>query len=94
MSFLGHKIQAPEITDVNRIPDEWFLDISDLNKDKCKRYMDEGQRKKMLFNMVTNMVDELTIQRQKEKCKGEDTQPTKPKRHTGTSAPDDEKATQ
>jgi hypothetical protein len=93
MSFLGHKIQAPEITDVNRIPDEWFLDIADLNKDKCKRYMDEGQRKKMLFNMVTNMVDELTIQRQKEKCKGEETQ-TKSKRHTGTSAPDDEKATQ
>lgn len=88
MSFLGHKIHAPEITDVSRIPDEWFLDIADLNKDKCKRYMDEKQRKKMLFNMVTNMVDELTIQRQKESCKGVDTKPTDTKRHTGTASDD------
>jgi hypothetical protein len=91
MSFLGHKIHAPEITDVNRIPDEWFLDIADLNKDKCKRYMDEGQRKKMLFNMVTNMVDELTIQRQKESCKGVDAKPTDTKRHNGTFVSDDVK---
>lgn len=83
MSFLGHKIRAPEITDINHIPDEWFLDIADLNKERCKRYMDEVQRKKMLFNMVTNMVEELTIQRQKENCK--DTKPTDTKRHTKTS---------
>ena len=91
MSFLGHKIQTQTITDINHIPDEWFLDIADLNKEKCKRYMDEGQRKKMLFNMVTNMVDELTIQRQKESCKGVDTKPTDKKRHNGTSEPSDDK---
>ena len=90
MSCLGHKIQTQTVTDINHIPDEWFLDIADLNKDKCKRYMDEGQRKKMLFNMVTNMVDELTIQRQKESCKGVDTQ-IKSKRHTGTTEPSDDK---
>lgn len=91
MSFLGHKIHAPEITDVNRIPDEWFLDISDLNKDRCKKYMDEDQRKKMLFNMVTNMVADLKIQRQKDGCKGVDAKPTDKKRHTGTSEPSDDK---
>jgi hypothetical protein len=80
---MGHKINAQTITDVNRIPDEWFLNISDLNNEKCKKYMDEEQRKKMLHNMLTNMVAELSLQRQKDGAKGEDTPPKKTKRHNG-----------
>lgn len=91
MSFLGHKINAQTVTNINHIPDEWFLDISDLNKDRCKKYMDEDQRKKMLFNMVTNMVADMKIQRQKDSCKGVDTKSTDMKRHNGPSVPSDDK---
>ena len=58
MSFLGHKIKAAQPTTVDKIPESWFLSISDLSKPEIKNYMDEEYRKKALGTMITNMVDD------------------------------------
>lgn len=34
--------------DVNKIPEEWFMPISQLNSEHCKQYMDPEGRAKTL----------------------------------------------
>jgi hypothetical protein len=58
MSFLGHKIKAAQPTTVDKIPQEWFLTIADLNKPQIKDYMEESYRTKVLGQMIVNAVDE------------------------------------
>ena len=58
MSFLGHKIGAFMPSSVDKIPEEWFLSISDLSKPEIKDYMDEEYRKKALSKMIMNVVDD------------------------------------
>jgi hypothetical protein len=43
---------------VDKIPESWFLNISDLSKPKIKDYMDESYRKKVLGQMVTGLVND------------------------------------
>jgi hypothetical protein len=54
MSFLGHKTNAPLITDPAKIPDEWFLTLDELNKKK--EYVDETFRKETAKQLITEMV--------------------------------------
>jgi hypothetical protein len=49
---------------MDEVPKEWFLEISDLSKPKIKDYMDEEYRKKALRYMVTNMVNEVKKSKQ------------------------------
>lgn len=58
MSFLGHKTGAFLPSTVDKIPEDWFLSISDLSKPEIKDYMDEEYRKKALGKMIVNAVDE------------------------------------
>jgi len=64
MAFL-QKDKVPVINCLDQVPQEWFLDISDLNKPKIKDYMDEEFRKKSMHSMLTNMVKEMKLKESK-----------------------------
>lgn len=65
MAFLQKKDKVPVINSIEQVPQEWFLDISDLNKPKIKDYMDEEFRKKSMHSMLTNMVKEMKLKETK-----------------------------
>jgi hypothetical protein len=57
MSFLGHKINASGIP-AEKYPDEWFMPLSALSGEHCRKYMDEEQRKKTLRDSLKSVVDQ------------------------------------
>lgn len=59
MSFLN-KNGTCNPQSVDKIPESWFLSISDLSKPEIKNYMDEDYRKKALGTMILNVVNEHT----------------------------------
>lgn len=61
MAFLQKKDKVPVITSTEQVPQEWFLEISDLSKPKYKEYMDEEFRKKSMHSMLTNMVKDMKL---------------------------------
>lgn len=54
MSFLGHKLNVPVITDPASVPDEWFITLEELNKKK--EYVSEEWRKETAKQLITEMV--------------------------------------
>lgn len=60
MSFIK-KGKVPVIVSTDQVPQEWFLEIKDLNKPEIKDYMDEEFRKKSMHSMLTNMVKDIKL---------------------------------
>lgn len=51
--------------DLSKVPDEWFMPVSELNGEHCKKYMDEEGRLKTLRATYEAMIK----LRQKERAK-------------------------
>jgi len=54
MSFLGHKLNVPVITDPNAAPEDWFMSLDEINKKKD--YVSEEWRKETAKQLLTDMV--------------------------------------
>lgn len=65
MSFIQKKSKVSAIVSTDQVPQEWFLEISDLNKPAIKNYMDEEFRKKSMHSMLTNMVNDIKLKESK-----------------------------
>lgn len=70
MAFLAKPDAIPIITNSKDIPNEWFLEIKDLNKPEIKNYMDGEFRMKALHTMVNTMVKEEEKKRLNDKGVG------------------------
>lgn len=65
MAFIQSKDKVQTILSTDQVPQEWFLEINDLNKPEIKNYMDEEFRKKSMHSMLTNMVKDIKLKESK-----------------------------
>ncbi len=61
------KLPTDQYFSLAKIPEEWFLPVSELNSDRCKEYMDEEGRKKTLKATLEAMVEEKKKERKSKK---------------------------
>ena len=59
------KIPVNEYLDQNKIPESWFMPMSELNSDYCKQYMEPEGRLKTLKVMLESMIKDQQKQRAK-----------------------------
>jgi len=65
MSQKQTKLPTDQYFSLAKIPEEWFMPVSELNSDRCKEYMDPEGRKQTLKATLEAMVEEKKKERKK-----------------------------
>ncbi len=63
--MFGVRRQGVSYDEKSTPPPEWFLDISDLNSEKAKKYMDNEARLKMIRTSLEHLIKEKENERKR-----------------------------
>lgn len=65
MSQKQTKLPTDQYFSLEKIPEEWFMPISELNSERCKQYMDPEGRAKTLKATLEAMIEQKQKDRKK-----------------------------